>query len=144
MTETPLRRFEHEMAGVFGRHRYHGSQHRPEGDTMSLVETIEADISKGVTDGMEKVAEAYEHFRTLAESELPKLSGLAKTAAGNPLVDAALSAVHLSPALLTSLADMISKADSDIAAAGTAPAAPAETPADPAQAADPAPAPQPS
>ncbi len=84
------------------------------------------------------VSELQSHFQTAkADAEaflsdhLPRLAALAEHAAANPLIDAALAAVHLSPAVLAALADVIAKADADLAA--LAPAAPAEPqPADPA------------
>jgi hypothetical protein len=113
---------------------------------MSLA-TIEADITTGIHDGIGKAEDLLEHFRALAEDKLPEFATVAKTAAGNPLVDAALSAVHLSPELLTTLAAVITKADADLAAAGVPAADGAESdgepPAGPAEPGAPAEVPQP-
>ena len=50
------------------------------------------------------------------EEKLPEFADLAQRAAGNELVDAALNAVHLSPALLSGLAAAVRQADADLAA----------------------------
>ena len=76
----------------------------------------------------------FESSKTAAETflteHLPALAGLAEHAATNPLIEAALNAVHLSPALLQGLAEVITKADAEVAALlPPAPAAP--EPADP-------------
>lgn len=85
------------------------------------------------------VNELKAHFETVKNDsemflgdELPRLAALAEHAAANPLIDAALGAVHLSPAVLAALAEVITKADADLAA--LAPPAPPEPqpPADPA------------
>ena len=76
----------------------------------------------------------FETVKTDAEKylteHLPALAGLAEHAAGNPLVDAAMQAVHLSPSMLQSLAEVITRADADLAALQPAPA-PEPVPADP-------------
>lgn len=117
--------FRRDITSHIPHHGYHDHQDRPEGDTMSLA-SIEADITQGIHDGMDKAADLYNHFKTLAESKLPEFADLAQAAASNPLVDAALSAVHLSPAMLTALAGVVAKADADIAA--LTPESPAEVP----------------
>jgi hypothetical protein len=48
---------------------------------------------------------------------LPALAGVAEKAAANPVIDAALAAVHLSPDWFTSLADVINKADAALGVA---------------------------
>ena len=58
------------------------------------------------------------------EEKLPEFADLAQRAAGNELVDAALNAVHLSPALLSGLAAAVRQADADLAASLPAEAAP--------------------
>jgi hypothetical protein len=63
--------------------------------------------------------------KTFLGQHLPQLSSLAEHAAANPLVDAAMNAAHLSPEILSALADTINKADAAIAAL-TPPPAPAE------------------
>lgn len=77
----------------------------------------------------EIVTEFRQHFETaktdaekFLSEHLPALAGLAERAAGNPLVDAALNAVHLSPSMLQALADVITKAEADLAALQPAPA----------------------
>jgi hypothetical protein len=66
------------------------------------------------------------------EEKLPEFAEFAQKAAGNELVDAALNAVHLSPALLSGLAAAIRQADADLAAALPAPAEPEPVAGDPA------------
>lgn len=100
---------------------------------MGTVETIESDISQFISDGMDKAADLYNHLKDYAEQKLPQASADLKAVAGNPVVGAVLSAVHLSPSMLTTFADMITKADAEWAAAGVGAAEPA--PADPAAAA---------
>ena len=51
-----------------------------------------------------------------AEVHLPVLAELATKAEGNPLVDAALSVVHVSPEILSGLATMLTKMDAELAA----------------------------
>lgn len=55
---------------------------------------------------------------------LPALAGLAEHAAGNPLVDAVMNAAHLSPSMLQSFADLINRAEADLAALQPPPPAP--------------------
>lgn len=78
----------------------------------------------------------FETAKTDAEkylsAHLPALEGLVQHAASNPLIDAALAAVHLSPEMLSALAAVIAKADADLAALQPPPAAAADVPADPA------------
>jgi hypothetical protein len=73
----------------------------------------------------------FETSKTDAEKflteHLPALAGLAEHAATNPLIDAALSAVHISPEMLNALATVITKVDADLAALLPPPPAPLET-----------------
>jgi hypothetical protein len=63
------------------------------------------------------------------EEKLPEFADLAEKAGSNELVDAALNAVHLSPALLSGLAAAVRQADADLAA--SLPAAPEPAAAEP-------------
>lgn len=77
----------------------------------------------------------FEASKTAAETylteHLPALAGLAEHAAGNPLVDAAMNAVHLSPSMLQAFADLIAKAEADLAALQPPAPAPEPAPAEP-------------
>lgn len=77
----------------------------------------------------------FESSKTAAETflteHLPALAGLAESAASNPLIESVLKAVHLSPEMLTLLAQLVDKADAEVAA--LMPPAPVEPePAEPA------------
>jgi len=78
-----------------------------------------------VTDLKDHFEKSKTNAETFLTEHLPALAGLAEHAASNPLIEAALGAAHLSPAMLTALADVITKADADLAALMPA-AAPAE------------------
>jgi hypothetical protein len=89
-----------------------------EGTTMSIATDIENDVHAF----MDTAADAYNKAKTFAEQRLPQASALLEAASGNPLVSAALSAVHVSPEILQSFAEALLKMDSDIAALTPAPA----------------------
>jgi hypothetical protein len=72
------------------------------------------------------VAEA-EQF---AQEHLPVLAKLAEHAATNPLIEAAMNAAHVNPAILAGLADTLNKFEADLAAA-LPPETPAGTDAEP-------------
>jgi hypothetical protein len=81
-------------------------------------------LSQIVTDFKDHFETAKTDAEKFLTEHLPALAGLAEHAATNPLIDAALQAVHLSPEMLTALAAVITKADADLAALLPAPAAP--------------------
>jgi hypothetical protein len=54
------------------------------------------------------------------EQHLPVLSNLAEKAAANPVVDAVMASVHLSPEWFTALADVINKAEGALSVAADA------------------------
>ena len=133
--ETELAEAGHGISGWFrkpdalrGYHQH--QQQRPEGDTMSILDSLGPDLAQLVQDARDKVAALDSGFKAFAEQKLPEVATLAQNAAGNPLVDAALSAKHLGPELLSSFAALITKADADIAALAPVPE-PAAEPADP-------------
>lgn len=83
------------------------------------------------------IRDHFESIKTDAEKFLgehvPQLADLASKAEANPLIDAALNAVHVSPSILGALADTLNKLEADLAAL-TPPETPAgvDAPADPA------------
>jgi len=81
-------------------------------------------LSQIVTDLKDHFEHSKANAETFLEQHLPALAGLAEHAAANPLIDAALAAVHLSPSMLQALADVIGKAETELAALQPAPAAP--------------------
>ncbi len=142
----------HDIRSLFHHGRYHQPTPGatvPKGTTMNLTQ-LEADIRTEAQAAVAKAKEVVTHAETVVEQHLPQLADLAQKAATNPLIDAALSAVHVSPSFLASLAEMLMKADADLAALApppapetpaepSDPAAQPETPADGSQAADGAP-----
>ena len=72
----------------------------------------------------EIAADLKTHFETaktdaerFLEEKLPVVAQLAEHAETNPLVDAAMAAVHVSPAILAGLADTLNKFEADLVAA---------------------------
>lgn len=74
----------------------------------------------------------FEQAKTAAETflgqHLPELASIAEHAEANPLVDAAMSAVHLSPEILNALAETVKRADAALAALQPAPVEPPAAP----------------
>lgn len=81
---------------------------RPPAMTTVLehVQSIQQHIEAFVASGKEKL-----------EQDLPELAQFAQAAASNPLVDVALSAIHVDPALLSNLATLLADAEAKAAAA---------------------------
>lgn len=71
----------------------------------AVVEWLKAKEQRAAADAKE-----------FAETHLPVLAELATKAEGNPLVDAALSVVHVSPEILSGMAAVLTKLDADLAA----------------------------
>jgi hypothetical protein len=99
------------------RHLHH---HTEEGTAVSIA----TDIQNDVHDFMAVFADGYNKAKAFAEERLPQASALLEAASANPLVSAALAAVHVSPEILQSFAEALLKMDSDIAALTPAPAEP--------------------
>jgi hypothetical protein len=68
-----------------------------------------------VTDLKDHFEKSKANAETFLTEHLPALAGLAEHAASNPLIESVLKAVHLSPDMLTLLAQLVDKADADIA-----------------------------
>ncbi len=122
----------HDITRLFRHGRYHQPTPGttvPEETTMDLAR-LEQDIRGDVEAAKAKAEEVWNHSKSVLEQHLPQLAAVAQQAASNPLVDAALSAVHLSPGFLTSIAELVTKAEAELAAiapqnAPEPPAAPA-------------------
>jgi hypothetical protein len=80
----------------------------------------------------EKEERAAAEAEEFAAQHLPVLADLAEQAASNPLVDAALKVVHVSPEILSGMASVLLKLDADLAALQPAPAPVPAEPAPPA------------
>ena len=82
----------------------------------SILATFKADVEEFGKAIVENATTDYNRGKEFLEQKLPAVAGFLDKAAANPAVDAVLSAVHVSPAYLQAVAEMISKADADIAA----------------------------
>lgn len=84
----------------------------------ALATTFKDDLEKFRADVMADVAAAYNKVKDFGEGVLPTVSAELEKAAGNPAIDAILSAVHLSPEDLQMVADFATKLDERLAALG--------------------------
>lgn len=90
-------------------------------------------LQQVVTDLKTHFEDAEAKAKAFLEGHLPGLADLADKAAANPLIDAALNAVHLSPEILATLAEVINKADAELGQAKAAQAAAEAAAAPPAE-----------
>lgn len=146
MTEPIFERLEREaeqaagvlLQGITGRFGHHGYDDRntlasvPEGPQMSILATFKADVETAFSDFKTEAASGYNRAEEFLQQKLPAVSDFLDKAAANPAVDAILNAVHVSPSYLQAVADMVTKADQDIAALQPAVAQPADGDAQPA------------